>query len=247
MKPLSLPLPGAVVILCGAPVPPWAALTRLLSQSSTGPWPAWDEESPAAAGPTAARKGSILGAPFADPATGGSTRIHPSAEKHAVACSLCDPPAILWSRIGRNTGLPAIACVAALHATALSGETPCLLVLAATTLNSDAARFRATVRAGRGRRRSGTYADWSLFGIRPNRLLAKPGLRTTFEGGAKALPARTSDRLPGPSQPPVAIASAFVVETRCRHAEQFLSPAASRWKRSGMFLFSGPSAILAEP
>ncbi|NQV09691.1 MAG: mannose-1-phosphate guanylyltransferase/mannose-6-phosphate isomerase [Cyanobacteria bacterium] len=142
-----------------------------------------------------------------------------------------DPAAILLEPIGRNTA-PAIA-VAALHATAF-GDDPLLLVLAADHVIRDAARFRATVEAGRAAAEAGQLVT---FGIVPT----APETGYGYIEAVEPLPAGLADS--GAIPPPVPIAR-FVEKPDVATAEQFLSTGRFTWN-SGMFLFRA-SAILAE-
>ena len=132
------------------------------------------------------------------------------------------PAAILLEPIGRNTA-PAVA-VAALQATR-AGEDPLLLVLAADHVIREAARFRATVEAGRAAADAGLLVT---FGIVP----------TAPETGYGYIEAAEPQR-----QEPVSIAR-FVEKPDRATAEQFLATGRFTWN-SGMFLFRA-SAILAE-
>ena len=141
-----------------------------------------------------------------------------------------DPAAILLEPIGRNTA-PAIA-VAALHASR-RGADPLLLILAADHVIRDAARFRATVEAGRAAAEAGQLVT---FGIVPTAPETGYGYIEAVEPlqvglGTGSLPA------------PVPIAR-FIEKPDPATAEQFLASGRFTWN-SGMFLFRA-SAILAE-
>jgi mannose-1-phosphate guanylyltransferase len=142
-----------------------------------------------------------------------------------------DPAAIVLEPMGRNTA-PAVA-VAALRASA-AGEDPLLLVLAADHVIRDAARFRATVEAGRAAAEAGQLVT---FGIVPT----APETGYGYIEAAQPLRPAGSDAeaigLPVPIQ-------RFVEKPDRATAEQFLASGRFTWN-SGMFLFRA-SAILSE-
>ncbi|MCT0230914.1 mannose-1-phosphate guanylyltransferase/mannose-6-phosphate isomerase [Synechococcus sp. CS-1324] len=140
-----------------------------------------------------------------------------------------DPAAILLEPIGRNTA-PAIA-VAALHASA-RGEDPLLLILAADHVIRDAARFRATVEAGRDAAEAGRLVT---FGIVPTAPETGYGYIEAVE------PLKVGEAGGVPSPQPIA---RFVEKPDPATAERFIATGRFTWN-SGMFLFRA-SSILAE-
>ncbi len=142
-----------------------------------------------------------------------------------------DPAAILLEPMGRNTA-PAIA-VAALHATC-RGEDPLLLVLAADHVIRDAARFRATVEAGRAAAEAGLLVTFGIVPTAPETGYGYIEAQEPWPAGAGADAA-----IP----PPVPIAR-FVEKPDQATAETFLASGRFTWN-SGMFLFRA-SAILSE-
>ena len=141
-----------------------------------------------------------------------------------------DPAAILLEPIGRNTA-PAIA-VAALHASA-RGEDPLLLILAADHVIRDAARFRATVEAGRTAAESGQLVTFGIVPTAPE----------TGYGYIEAVQPLQVGTDAGNLPVPVPIAR-FVEKPDPATAETFIASGRFTWN-SGMFLFRA-SAILSE-
>jgi mannose-1-phosphate guanylyltransferase len=139
-----------------------------------------------------------------------------------------DPTAIVLEPMGRNTA-PAVA-VAALRASA-DGEDPLLLVLAADHVIRDAARFRATVEAGRPAAEAGQLVTFGIVPTAPE----------TGYGYIEAAEALAADG--GAIGVPVPI-QRFVEKPDRATAEQFLASGRFTWN-SGMFLFRA-SAILSE-
>ena len=148
-----------------------------------------------------------------------------------------EPAAIVLEPMGRNTA-PAVA-VAALRATA-QGEDPLLLVLAADHVIRDAARFRATVEAGRAAAEAGRLVT---FGIVPTAPETGYGYIEAVEALATAGHATGASDSAAAIGTPVPI-QRFVEKPDRATAERFLASGRFTWN-SGMFLFRA-SAILAE-